>query len=83
MLDEMTATEELNARRAFMEREGYRECDIDSCNCGSWHGGHAARRLRELHDLASDSGIGLQGETLFSALEKHFAMTPPNLKETS
>ncbi|MCP4897850.1 MAG: DUF550 domain-containing protein [bacterium] len=22
---------------AFLEREGYRKCDIAACNCGSWH----------------------------------------------
>ena len=22
---------------AFLEREGYRRCDIPACNCGSWH----------------------------------------------
>ena len=21
----------------FLEREGYRRCDISACNCGSWH----------------------------------------------
>lgn len=24
-------------RDAFLEREGYRYCDIPACNCGSWH----------------------------------------------
>jgi hypothetical protein len=39
-----------DARRAeeFIAREGYRRCDAAECNCGEWHGGHAARRLREV-----------------------------------
>jgi hypothetical protein len=28
---------ELDEVRAFLEREGYRRCDILACNCGSWH----------------------------------------------
>jgi len=30
--------DELDARRDFMRREGYRMCDIPACNCNSWHG---------------------------------------------
>ena len=33
---------ELDARRRRMSRDGYRECDMPACNCGSWH-----RRPRE------------------------------------
>lgn len=25
------------ALQSFLEREGYRRCDIPACNCGSWH----------------------------------------------
>lgn len=28
---------ELDARRRRMLSDGYRECDMPSCNCGSWH----------------------------------------------
>lgn len=28
---------ELDARRHRMVRDGYRECDMPACNCGSWH----------------------------------------------
>lgn len=29
--------DELDARRDFMMREGYRPCHIPACNCNSWH----------------------------------------------
>ena len=48
----------------FLRREGYRRCDIAACNCGSWHGGHAANRLRELSEL-----IGQNGKTLIDSAE--------------
>ena len=44
---------ELQARRDFMIRQGYRFCDIAACNCGSWHGGHADNRLRQMHDTGA------------------------------
>lgn len=28
---------ELDARRRRMLTDGYRECDMAACNCGSWH----------------------------------------------
>lgn len=28
---------ELDARRRRMMADGYRECDMPACNCGSWH----------------------------------------------
>jgi hypothetical protein len=31
---------------AFLEREGYRRCDIPACNCGSWHKHEAAEEPR-------------------------------------
>lgn len=37
--------EELNARRSFMQDRGYTFCNLAACNCNSWHGGHADRRL--------------------------------------
>lgn len=37
-------------RADFMDRRGYRRCDIPACNCGSWHGGNAEDRLREICD---------------------------------
>lgn len=42
MADEVRELEE------FLAREGYRKCDIAACNCGSYHEGHANRRLREI-----------------------------------
>lgn len=54
------AAKELRDRADFMHREGYRECDIAACNCGSWHGGHAANRLREISDIVPHNGILLR-----------------------
>lgn len=34
----------------FIQRQGYRRCDIIVCNCNSWHGGHAMARLQEIQD---------------------------------
>lgn len=31
------ARQEREKAGAFLEREGYRRCDIAACNCGSWH----------------------------------------------
>ena len=41
----------------FLERQGYRRCDIPACNCPFWHGGHANERLREVSDLLADAGV--------------------------
>ena len=44
--------EQLRAERdeltGFIERRGYRRCDIPACNCGSFHGGQAEERLTEI-----------------------------------
>jgi len=39
-----------NRLEGFIEREGYRRCDIPACNCGSFHAGDAHARLREIYD---------------------------------
>src|SRR3990167_7017044 len=39
------AREELDKAVGFLEWEGYRRCDIATCNCGRWHEGAANRRL--------------------------------------
>lgn len=59
---------ELKARRDFMIGEGYRFCHIDACNCNSWHGGHAERRLRDIHDMLSEMGVPLNGVVLIDAI---------------
>lgn len=48
-------------RRDFMQRAGYRPCDIPQCNCDLWHHGHADERLRELSDELGDL---VQGQTM-------------------
>jgi len=50
----------------FIASEGYVRCDIPACNCGSFHGGHAQRRLSE---IANALGELKQGATLLEAVE--------------
>lgn len=62
----------------FLIRNGYRECDIAACNCGSWHGGHASDRLRELREV-----IGENGKTLLQSatdLQQQLAQLQENLE---
>jgi len=49
---------EVECLNGQLRREGYRRCDIAACNCGEWHGGHAADRLRELSDELCDGSSG-------------------------
>lgn len=52
-----TLRKERDEAHEFLERHGYRRCDIPACNCPFWHGGHAADRLREISDTLADAGI--------------------------
>lgn len=52
----------------FIEREGYRCCDIPACNCNSFHGGNAYNRLREIGEDLESAGVSLNGRTIRSAL---------------
>ena len=61
---------ELRARRDFMVRRGYRFCNIDACNCGSWHGGHMEQRLRDIHDMLEEMGVPLNGVVLKDAIKE-------------
>ncbi len=65
LLDDLDAAlAENEARADFMRREGYRPCDVPACNCNSWHGGHAAERLRDLRDLLDGEGWSKNGSTI-------------------
>lgn len=57
---------ELVNRQSFMERRGYRRCDVPVCNCDSWHGGHAEDRLSEIRWALGDPN----GVTILSAVEQ-------------
>lgn len=59
---------ELVKRIDFMAREGYQRCDIAACNCGSWHGGNAARRLTEIQNALSELGVSTNGTTIIGAI---------------
>lgn len=52
----------------FLERRGYRRCDIMACNCNSWHGGHAEQRLGEIEDALTDAGIEMNGKTILQGV---------------
>jgi hypothetical protein len=48
-------TKERDEAHAFINREGYRHCDVPACNCGSWHpseGWYA--RCNELRERVTD-----------------------------
>lgn len=66
--DFCTDKEELDARRRFMLDDGYRLCSIPACNCGSWHGGNASRRLSEIRDLLDELEVPTNGLTLLDAI---------------
>ena len=36
-IENMQLKDKLHKLLLFIEREGYRKCDIPACNCGSWH----------------------------------------------
>ena len=60
------ARRELAELRFFIERRGYRRCDIPACNCGSFHGGHAEDLLAEIHAALGEL---VQGRTALQAVE--------------
>jgi hypothetical protein len=56
--------ERLRDALAFIEREGYRRCDMPACNCNGWHGGRAYERLREIGDA-----VYTNGRTILASVE--------------
>ena len=65
--------DEVLKRTRFMEMEGYRRCDIPACNCDSWHGGNAYRRLVEIRDTLEEAGYSTNGTTILGALKAALA----------
>lgn len=53
---------------AFIAGNGYRRCDIPACNCGSWHGGTALKRLMEIQDALKDGGCRPMEKTALVAV---------------
>lgn len=41
----------------FLLSRGYVRCDIPACNCNSWHGGNADRRLTEIANYICECGM--------------------------
>lgn len=35
--DFISLAQEIHSIHSFLQREGYRRCDIPECNCGEWH----------------------------------------------
>tara|TARA_R110000782_G_scaffold7051_4_gene23824 strand:- start:1934 stop:2341 length:408 start_codon:yes stop_codon:yes gene_type:complete len=60
--------DELSARRRHMSMTGYQMCSITTCNCGSWHGGHASNRLTEIRHLLDGMGTPTNGKTMHDAI---------------
>lgn len=58
-------SEENDKLKDFLASRGYSRCNIPACNCGSFHGGHADERLRELSDYIKEHGMW-QGTILAS-----------------
>jgi streptomycin 6-kinase len=53
---------------AFLERRGYRRCDIAACNCGAWHGGDAEQRLAEIREALDASLVDMRGVTILQVV---------------
>lgn len=66
----------------FIERRGYRRCDIPACNCGSWHGGNAEERLREFHEELVNADVETNGKTLIGALREVLSERASLMTET-
>lgn len=66
---------EQQAADEFIHRQGYRECDIAACNCGSWHDTYLPWRLRfyELSDALNDAGMRPLNKTALAALQELIA----------
>jgi hypothetical protein len=66
---------------AFLGRAGYRRCDIPACNCGSFHGGHAEDRLREIGEALDEAGAPKCGGILVKRIAALVA--GPSTKESA
>lgn len=66
----------------FIERRGYRRCDIPACNCGSWHGGNAEERLRDFHEEIVNADVETNGKTLIGALREVLSERASLMAET-
>lgn len=66
----------------FIERRGYRRCDIPACNCGSWHGGNAEERLRDFHEELVNADVETNGKTLIGALREVLSERASLMAET-
>ena len=66
LLDRLEAADEM---RNVLLRNGFVECDIPACNCGSWHHRYGLpERFREIKDALADAGHEMSNENGNSAL---------------
>ena len=62
-------TERIAKLEGALYLNGFRQCDIPACNCGSWHQvGGFALRFREIDDATSD--FWRNGETLLDRIKR-------------
>lgn len=62
--------DELNARRDFMIRRGYRFCDMAACNCNSWHQGHAENNVYAIDHMLRELDAIKMGESVSDAIKR-------------
>lgn len=75
LLDRLDKAERENKNiRDILLRNGFVECDIPACNCGSWHHRYGLpERLREIKDALADAGhepSNSNGNTAIGALNE-------------
>ena len=66
LLDRLDTADEM---RDVLLRNGFVECDIPACNCGSWHHRYGLpERMREIEDALSEAGHEMSNENGHSIL---------------
>ena len=66
LLDRLDKADEM---RDVLLRNGFVECDISACNCGSWHHRYGLReRMREIEIVLADAGHELSHENGYSII---------------
>ena len=65
---------ELDARRRRMMTDGYRECDMPACNCGSWH---KVQRVMDARHFAIVQALARHALYALAALPKDHPQQGP------
>jgi len=56
--------------RAFITHQGFQRCDVPTCNCGSYHGGHAFARFHEIGEALVEAGARSNGSTVLTDVKR-------------